>query len=146
MSRHSLTEHDVLEYVRPKTLRERRQLFFIIGFVLVLTVGAGTVVYLAQRSQNYREEHWNSAVATIEDTQTQLVAEMSGYAGGFMLCRVQVLAAYSVNGLPQKRWITVDQPPVDLDKANFQKRFWQGKQRIVRWNPSDPNRVVIELH
>jgi hypothetical protein len=63
-----------------------------------------------------------------------------------MLYEVQVYASFSANGTRQKRWITVDQSPQNVDYAELQARLWKGKQYIVRWNPSNPGQIVIDLH
>jgi hypothetical protein len=132
--------------VRPRNRKERIQLVLVIGLILFAILGAFTLRHLGRKSQEYRELNWYSAVATIRDARTQLVSQQNGLYGGAMLYDVQVLAAFSANGSSQERWITVDQPPNNLDYAKFQGRVWKGKQYFVRWKPSDPNWIVIDLH
>ena len=146
MPRHADREPHALQNVRPRNRKERIQLLSVIGFILFAILGAGTLEYFGRRSQEYREQNWYSAVATIKDARTRLVSQVGGLHGGWMLYEVQVLAAFSVNGSPQERWITVDQYPQNLNYANFQGRVWKGKQCFVRWNPLDPSQIVIDLH
>ena len=66
--------------------------------------------------------------------------------GGNMFYEVQVLTAFSVNGSHQERWITVAQAPKTLTSAKFEEAHWKGTQCIVRWNPSNPREIAVELH
>ena len=63
-----------------------------------------------------------------------------------MFYDVQVLAAFSVNGVRQERWITVDQPPKMLASVEFEEAHWKGTQCVVRWNPSNVSQIIVELH
>jgi hypothetical protein len=146
LPRHIAQKRDEFQGIRPQTKKERNQLLFIAGLILVGIFGAVALVYAGRLSQEYKEQNWYSAIATIKDTRTQLVSEVNGLYGGAMLYDVQVLAAFSANGSPQERWITIDQSPKSLDYAKFQGRVWKGKQYFVRWKPSDPNWIVIDLH
>lgn len=141
-----LPKRDTLRRIRPNNHKERSQLLSIVGFILGGILVMGVLVYFTHKSHEYREQNWNSAVATVTDTRTHLVAEVGGNFGGRMLYEVQVLATYSADGSPQERWITVDQAAQTLDYAEFQERMWKGKQYFVRWNPSNPNQIVIDLH
>jgi hypothetical protein len=146
MPRRPISGRNAFEHIRPRTPKERNQLLAVMAIILVGILGAGTLMYVAQRSREYREQNWYSAMATIKDARTQLVAEVGSQYGGRMLYEVQVLAAFSANGSSQERWITVSQPAQNLDYAEFQERMWRGKQYFVRWKPSDPDQIVIELH
>jgi len=141
-----MSDRDALKRIRPKDRKQRRQLTSIVGFALIGVLGAGTLGYLVRKSREYREQNWASADATIEDSRPQLIGQVNGQAGGEMLYEVKVLAAFSVHGNPQERWITVDQQPKSLDYATFQRRIWKGKHSFVRWKPSNPNQIVIDLH
>ena len=147
MPRHVEPKRKELQRIPLQTRKERMQLLGIVCIVFVgVFAAAGALMYLGRQSQEYREQNWDSAVATIEDTRTQLVGETSGQSGGAMLYDVQVLAAFTISGSPQKRWITIDQSPNNLDYAKFQGRLWMGKKYFVRWKPFDPNQIVIDLH
>jgi hypothetical protein len=78
--------------------------------------------------------------------RTKLVSETGSQYGGAMLYQVQVLASFPVNGSIEERWITVDQVPKSLDAIHFQEYRWKGGKYFVRWKPSDPDRIVIEIH
>jgi hypothetical protein len=143
---HSIPKQNVLEIIRPKSRIARIQLLSIIGFIIAAILGVMAIGHFANKTREYREQNWNSAVATVKDTRTHLVGEFGGFYGGRMYYEVQVLAAFSADGSPHERWITVSQTPKTLDNAEFQERLWKGKQYFVRWNPSDPNQIVIDLH
>jgi hypothetical protein len=146
MPRHFVPKRDTLRRTRPNNHKGRFQLLSTVGFILGGILVIAALVYFAQESREYREQNWDSAVATVIDTRTHLVAEVGGNFGGRLLYEVEVLASYSTNGSPHERWITVDQTPKTLDYAEFQERIWKGKQYFVRWNPSNPNQIVIDLH
>jgi hypothetical protein len=148
-SHHVSSKWGAFQRIRSNNYKERSQLLSTVSFILGGILVMGTLVYFTQKSHEYferREESWNSAIGTVIDTRTHLVAETGGNSGGRMLYEVQVLAAFSADGSSQERWITVDQAPQGLDYAEFQERLWRGKQYFVRWNPSNPNQIVIDLH
>ena len=147
MPRHIIQEREKSQRIHPQTRKESIQLISIACLIFVGIIAAATALnYFGRKSQNYREQNWYSAAATIKDARTQLVSQENGLHGGAMLYEVQVLAAFSANGSPQERWITVDQSPKNRDYAEFQGRVWKGQQYFVRWKPSDPNLIVIDLH
>jgi hypothetical protein len=146
MAHRTMTDRDALKRIRPKGRNQRRQLTSILGYALIGVLGAGTLGYLVRKSRDYREQNWASADATIEDSRPQLIGQVNGQAGGEMLYEVKVLAAFPMNGKLQERWITVDQQPKSWDYATFEGRIWKSKHSVVRWKPSNPNQIVIDLH
>jgi flagellar basal body-associated protein FliL len=147
MPRHLDAKREQSEGTSLHARKQSYQLIFITSLVFVGIIGAAiALIYIGNKSHEYQEQNWYSAVATIKDARTQLVSQVNGRQGGAMLYEVQVLATFSANGSPQERWITVDQDPKNLDYAEFQGRVWKGKQYFVRWKPSDPNVIVIDLH
>jgi len=146
MRHHTMPEREALSRIRPKNRSTRMQFLAISGGVLLAISFFAGLLYLKYRSQQYREQNWTTAIATVEDARTKLVAQVNSRYGGGMLYEVQVLAKYPVDGLPQERWITVEQTPKDLDYAQFQTRLWKGKQCFVRWKPSNPDQVVAEIN
>lgn len=128
-----------------RTRKDWNQFLETAGLVLGTTLAVIGLLYLKQRNQLAHED-WAAAVATVEDSRTHLVSRVDSMYGGKMLYEVQVLAAFSMNGSYQKRWITVEQPAKTLTSAQFEEAHWKGKQCIVRWNPSNPRRIAVELH
>jgi hypothetical protein len=85
-------------------------------------------------------------VAIVEEVRPKLVGQVNSGTGGRMLYGVEVLAKFSVNGDMHERWIKVEQTPERLEEAQLQKRLWSGKSYFVRWNPADPDQIVIDVH
>jgi hypothetical protein len=141
-----VSDTDGLNTILPRTRSDWNELLGIIGVVFGAILVVAGLLYLRHRTQLTREQGWSSAVATIEDTRTTLVSKVDSKYGGSMLYEVQVFAAFSVNGSQQERWITVEQPPKTLPSAQFEQAHWKGTHCIVRWNPSDPKEIVVELH
>jgi hypothetical protein len=140
-----LSDTETPNEILPRTRSDRNQLAMVaLVFGAILAIIG--LFYVKQRNQLAREKGWPSAVAMIEDTRTTLVSKVDGMYGGSMLYEVQVLAAFSVNGSQQKRWITVQQAPKTLASAQFEEAHWKGTQCIVRWNPSNARHIALELH
>jgi hypothetical protein len=146
MRNYSMPEREALKRIQPKDRASKKQLLGIIGFVIIGIAGAGGLVYARYRTQQYREQNWDSAIATVEDVRPKLVGQINGQYGGAMLYDVEVLARFSVGNYTQERWITVEQTPRSLDSVHFQERMWRGKSYFVRWKPPDPQRIEIEVH
>jgi hypothetical protein len=145
MRRHSMSDHEGFRHLRPQTPKDRRSLFSLVGFSLTIIFCIAGLFYLKHRVQKNREKNWNSAVATIEDVRTISATQDNSQMGGAMLYDVQILAKYSVDGSPNKRWITVMQKPQHLVDAQLEAFRWKGKICYVRWKPSDPNQIVAEV-
>ena len=116
-------------------------------FVLVLgtILAVSGLLYLKQRTRLARA-NWANAAARIEDTRTRLVSQSDSKYGGRMLYQVEVLVAFSVNGSHQERWIPVEQAPKTLTSAQFEEAQWKSSKCVVRWNPSNPREMAVELH
>jgi hypothetical protein len=140
-----LSENQHLKKMLPQTRKNRNQLIGIVGLLLGTSIAVIGLFYLKQRN-SMTQENWATAVATIEDTRTRLVGRTDSIYGGRMLYEVQVLAAFTVNGSHQERWISVEQPPKTLAGAQFEEAHWKSTQCIVRWNPSNPQQIAVELH
>ena len=146
MPRHVESKRNIYQRGQLQTREENIQLVSIACLMFAGIVGAAIgLMYLGHKSHEFKEKNWDSALATIKDVRTQLVGQEDAKAGG-SLYEVHVLAAFSANGSPQERWIAVDQRPQSLDSAKFEGRVWKGKQFLVRWKPSDPNLIVVDLH
>jgi hypothetical protein len=68
----------------------RTQVRGIIAVVVSGIVGAGALIYTRYRIQHYREQNWDSAIATIEDVRPTLVGQINSNYGGRMLYSVEV--------------------------------------------------------
>ena len=146
MRNYTMPDGQALDKIRPRSRAARNQLLAITGFCLLAGGALAIIIYSKHSTQQYREQNWNSAVASVEGFRTSLVGQENGQAGGGMIYDVEVLAKFAVDGSPQERWIKVDQPPKSLDSLDFQERIWKGKSYFVRWKPSNPNQIIIELH
>ena len=62
-----------------------------------------------------------------------------------MLYQMDVLADYKVSGLEQRRWIRIEGKPERLPDESQMAR-WKGKQFVVRWKASQPDRVIPQLN
>lgn len=142
----TMSDKEALNRIHPRSRAARKQLLAIFGFVALAVAAVVGLTYAKYKTQQYREENWDSAIATIEDVRTSLVSANSSQFGGRMLYDIQVLAKFSVDGAPQERWIKVDQMPENLDMAQFHERLWNGKRYVVRWKPSNLDRIVVEIH
>ena len=85
-------------------------------------------------------------MATVEDVRGQVVDLGGTQFGGRALYSEHVLAAFSVGGTPQERWVTVEGSPKSLDEVTMDQRLWKGKQYTIRWNPVNPDQLAIDLH
>ena len=141
----SMPDRQTIGGIFPKKRSDWNQLLGIFGVVLGTILAACALLYIKQRAQLDREQSWSTAAATIRDTRTRLVSRTDSMYGGHMLYEVQVLATFSMNGSHQERWITVQQAPKTLSSAQFEESHWKGSQCIVRWKPSDPREIAIEV-
>lgn len=146
MRHYTMPEREALNRIRPRNRPSRSQFFAIAGFVIVAIAGVGGLIYARYKTQQYREQNWDSAIATVEDVRPKLVGQINTQYGGAMLYDVEVLARFPEGSAMQERWIAVEQSPRSLDSVHFQKRMWMGRSYFVRWNPSNPDRIEIELH
>jgi hypothetical protein len=146
MRKYTMPDRQALDKIRPRHRAARNQLLAIAGYSLLGAAAVATIVYSNHRTQQYRQQNWNSAVAVVEDVRPKLVGQANGQAGGGMLYNVEVLAKFSADGKPQERWIDIEQIPRGMDSVKFQERLWKGNKYTVRWNPSNSNQIAIEIH
>jgi hypothetical protein len=146
MRRHTMSDREAYQRVRPRNRPARWQLLVICGCVLLVIGVPASLLYYQHRTQQYREQNWDSAVATIEDVRMKLVGEGGSGLGGGTLYSVEVLARFAVDGTPQERWIRIEQGPESSAFAQLQARLWKGEKCFVRWNPANPDQIVAEMH
>jgi hypothetical protein len=142
----SMPAANALEELRPKTRADRMQLFAILAYVAFAISFVAGLVYMKHRAQQSREETWVTAIATIEDTRTQLAGVYNSIYGGGSSYEVDVLAKFPADGASHEEWIPLSQAPKGLDSARYQAWVLKGKQCFVRWNPSHPKQIVAEIN
>jgi nitrate reductase NapE component len=145
MRNYTMPDREALRRIRPRSNANKRQLIRFIVFVVIGIAIVGAFVYVKGRMQRYREENWESAVATVEDVRPKLTGQFNNITGGGMLYNAEVLAKYPLNGATQERWILVEKSAANLDWINFQRHLWIGKTYVVRWKPNHPDQVEIEI-
>ncbi len=129
----------------PASLAERRTLAKVtVLTVCVIALVAGLWV-LQVHWQRVRELTWSSARGEILDVRPVLAGDVGQTRGGTMVYRIEVLAKYTFNNAQHERWISMSQAPRSLDDARIEAFRWRGRPCIVRWNPSNPVEIVVEI-
>ena len=145
MHERSMLDREAIARIRPRSRSDRNQLLIILGFLGSGILCAAGLRLLVHRNHAYREQHWYSAEARIEDVRPKLLEIVDSRYGGYALYEAEVLASFSANGKPEVRWISVEQRPRTKEVIEAEGRFWRGKRYVVRWNPSNPNQNAVEL-
>jgi len=131
--------------IRPRGNRDRHQLRVLGGYLALIAICIAAIFYLKHRHREDLEQNWMSATAVIEDVRPEQMGIIDSPVRGDILYRVAVLVRYKSDSGDQERWITIDQSPMSLEGAKLQAFRWKGKQCIVRWQPSDPTKVIAEV-
>ena len=140
-----MPDREAAAKIFPKSRSDRKALWSIGGMFALIVVFVVTILFLQHRRQEEMESSWKSATATIEDVRPVVVSQANGKYGGAMLYQIEILAHYNANGSDQRRWIRVEGVPRSSpDKSQMDR--WKGKQFVVRWKASEPDRVVPELN
>ena|ERR1700733_14192538 len=145
MRRYIMPDKEAAIKVLPKNRSDRKTLWIMGGYLALTVIFVVTVLFFQHRRQQEIEDTWQSATGTIEDVRPVAVSQVNSQFGGAMLYQVEVLAHYNANGLEQRRWIRIEQMP-RLRPSESQIARWKGKQFVVRWKASQPDRVVPELN
>jgi hypothetical protein len=145
MRRYSMPERVAWQKLRPSNPRAWHQIRLIGSYLLVILLFTTTVFFFKNKHRDDLDRNWSSATALIEDVRSQSIEQVESVRGGAMLYEVVVLAKYNSDGSDRERWITVDQRPVPLAEAELQAFRWKGKQCVVRWKASKPDRVIAEI-
>jgi hypothetical protein len=140
-----MLEKDAWAKIRPRSVRDWHRIRVVGGYLALIAIFVATVFFFKHKRRDDLEQNWNSAIATIEDVRPKEVAPINTARGGAMLYQVEVLVKYKSDELDQRRWIAVEQLPEVLSEAELQAFRWKGKQCIVRWKPSDPNKIIAEV-
>ncbi len=144
MSNKSMSDHDALGMLTPRSRRDRQSLTKLGAVVVAAILLVGIFAYLKQIDRQRRDRDWLSATATIEDARPKVVIQGFSQGSGAMLYQVEILARYVVDGTPRVRWITVAQTPTLRADAELKSMRWKGSTCIVRWKPSDPSKIIAE--
>jgi hypothetical protein len=145
MRNYTMPEREALRRLRPRDQSSKKQLLKIIAVAMAAIAGVGALTYTRYRVQQYRQQNWDSAIATVEDVRPKLVGQINSQFGARMVYSVEVLAKYSADGTTQERWIPVAHLPTSLDGVYIDKRMWTGNRYFVRWRPFHPDRIEIEV-
>jgi hypothetical protein len=132
--------------VRPRSAKAWHQARVLCAYVAVIAVFLVAGLLVKNRRQSEREQSWQSASALIEDVQPKAAIQVESQLGGGILYDVAILAKYSSEGNVHERWITVEQQAEPLGAVQLQAFRWKGQRCIVRWQGSEPERVVAEVH
>jgi flagellar basal body-associated protein FliL len=131
--------------IRPNGSRDWHVIRILSGYLALIAIVFATAFFVRHKQREEMEQSWESATAVIEEVRPTAAAVMNTNKGGGMLYEVAILAKYTADGVDQERWIKVQQQLESLDDAQLQAFRWKGKQCIVRWKPSDPNKVIAEV-
>jgi hypothetical protein len=145
MRHYSMPNSEAWARIRPSDKRDRHQLWVLSGYVALLVMLVALIFYLKHRHREDLEQNWVSATAVIVDVRPEQIGVIDTPAQGRIFYRVAILVKYQSSGKDEERWITVDQRPTSLGGAKLQAFRWKGHQCIVRWKPSDPNKVIAEV-
>jgi hypothetical protein len=140
-----MSDKEAWTKIRPNGNRDWHQLRVLSGYLALIAMFITAIFYLKHRHREDLEQNWMSATAVIEDVRPEQMGIIDTPVRGGILYRVAVLVKYKSDTGDQERWITVDQRPVSFDGAKLQAFRWKGKPCIVRWKPSDPNKVIAEV-
>jgi hypothetical protein len=131
--------------IRPNGRRDWHVIRILSGYSVLIAIFFATAFFMRHKQREEMEQSWESAIAVIEEVRPTAAALVNTKKGGGMLYEVAILAKYTADGVDRERWITVQQQLETLDAAKLQAFRWKGKQCIVRWKPSDPNKVIAEV-
>ena len=127
---------------------KRRSLKSIIRIWIIPVLALACIggFFYEEHSFKRQQQTWTTVAAFAEDTRLHPIARYALEYGSKDLYEIDVLAIYSFNGMAQKDWIPLSQPPKSLNEAKSQAASLKGKQCLVRWDPSAPEQKVAELH
>jgi hypothetical protein len=140
-----MPDKEELARIRPKGSRDWHVIRILSGYLAFIAIFFATALFMRHKQREEMEQSWESATAVIEEVRPTVAAVVNTSRGGGMLYEVAILAKYTVDGVDQERWIKVQQQLESLGDAQLQAFRWKGKQCIIRWKPSDPNKVIAEV-
>lgn len=146
MRRYSMPDKEAWAKIHPNGRRDWHVIRILSGYLAFIAIFFATAFFIRHKQREEMEQSWESATAVIGEVRPTAVALVNSSRGGGMLYEVAILAKYTVDGVDQERWIKVQQQLESFGDAQLQAFRWKGKQCIVRWKPSDPNKVIAEVN
>jgi hypothetical protein len=140
-----MPNRDAWAKLRPHSVHDWHRLRVLGGYLALIAIFIVAVFYSQHRHRADLDRNWASADAFIEDVRYEQAGVVDSRTGGMILYRVEILVKYKSNDEDHERWITVDQRLASLAGVKLQAFRWKGKQCVVRWEPSDPNKVIAEV-
>jgi len=131
----------------PRYSKRRDWKFFLRLLIIPILAIAGVATFLYQEHTFHHQQQttWTTVPATIEDTRLHPVARFAFEIGSKDLYALDVLAAYALNGAPQKEWVTLTLPAKPKSWATAEAATLKGKPCLLRWDPSAPDQKIAEL-
>jgi hypothetical protein len=132
--------------LRPKTSAARKQFWQILATCMGLVLFVVIFLVFKHHQQLRVEDTWASTDGTVIDLRIVPETVVNSKYGGAVLYGMEVLVNYSANGSHQQRWISVRKGPVSADSAKWLAFRWKGQLCTVRWNPTSPDKPIVELN
>jgi hypothetical protein len=131
--------------LKPSNRDEQRSLLKVCLYAILAIAAVLSLRVLQQHWQQVRELTWSSATDTILDVRPDPSASVVFGYNAKSAYRTQILVSFTLNGAPQKRWITLRKSFESPEAIEFDAQRWKGAQCTVRWNPSNPNQIDADI-
>ena len=132
-------------YSRPRTRRDWKFFLRVLIIPILAIAGVATFLYQEHAFRHQQQTTWTTIPATIEDARLHPVARFAFEIGSKDLYSIDVLATYTVNGVPQKEWVTLTLPAQPKSEAATGAATLKGKPCLLRWDPSASDQKIAEL-
>lgn len=147
MIHQTMSEHEALRAIRPRTRRDWKTMRSIAGFIALVCLIVIALFIFHRKEQEQIAQTWQSATATIEDVRPVIASRTDSELGGAMLYQLEVLVRYPSNDIQQRRWIRIGQRPTSLSDA--QLKVFAGKANNVLFagqscNPTTSSQKLTE--
>lgn len=116
---------------------------------LIVVAALGMAALLAWRQHLYRASipDWPSAVGQVVGNRIVVVGTQErSYQPDAILYQAEVDVKYTRDGVQTTRWF----PVYRVDSSRADVALWleskKSKQCMIRWNPRNPEDVVVTLH
>lgn len=119
----------------------------IVAWIMVAVLGVAAILIWRQHFYRASIPNWPSAVGQVVGNRIVVVGTQErGYSSGAILYRAQVDVKYTRDGVQETQWF----PVYRVDSSRAYLEFWlkskKSKQCMIRWNPRNPEDVVVTLH
>lgn len=124
----------------------RTRAFWIrVSIVPALAVVAIAVFFYEELLFRHEQQTtWKSSPTIAEDTRIRPMARFALEYGSKGLYEVDVLAAYSIDGVAHQDWAPVSGAPMPQAQAQAEATRMKGKPCTLRWNPSAPDQRTVD--